>query len=455
MSSGQRLLSVLPKGIRSLRIEIESYNGNRYDVSGNYTELSIYESIYTPFLSGELILVDNSSMLSKFPFIGQEKLLVQWERDDELFEKRFFITGVFDVARALDGVGAYGLTLSSEKQMLNASSLFSKAYRGRSDEIIRSVYEEYLGSDLVIGTNGKTSHNVVFPFIKPLQAIDMMCRNTLAEDNTPMFMYESLYREETRLESFGSMYSADPIIDLEMKLESNNDPSKPEPTRDLSDGKGRVYEFSLPKSYETLERLGRGDYASQVTVSDPSTRRAEISDFDYRRHAPSLANDSVSEYFAIGGQRVNNRFDTRNVTIPLNRYAFNDEFPNLNTVEDLDRNIIRSYQSRHSTSTVKLYMDSIAYTLDNAEPFGVGKTVNFNMSRFSPKLQYTEDKDDYVNSGKYLVCAVRHYIKNGEYTMAAEIVRDGIGEDANLTPDGREPDYTEPVRVRSQIFPEF
>jgi hypothetical protein len=58
--------------------------------------------------------------------------------------------------------------------------------------------------------------------------------------------------------------------------------------------------------------------------------------------------------------------------------------------------------------------------------------VNYNITHFSPNLENNNDLIDEVNSGKYIVASLRHYIKNGEYTMSAELIRDGIGEDADL-----------------------
>jgi len=87
---------------------------------------------------------------------------------------------------------------------------------------------------------------------------------------------------------------------------------------------------------------------------------------------------------------------------------------------------------RHATTVVKVYMDSIAYTLDNDEPFTVGQTVTYNLVRFKPRLSNDEEQLDLVNSGKYIVSAIRHYIKDAEYRMSVELIRDGIGEKAQL-----------------------
>ena len=64
---------------------------------------------------------------------------------------------------------------------------------------------------------------------------------------------------------------------------------------------------------------------------------------------------------------------------------------------------------RLKSTSVNVYMNSVT-------DLEAGKTVDLKYYRFSPKLN-NEDIDDKVNSGKYLIAALRHYVKNGEYTM--------------------------------------
>jgi len=431
MSDSQQLLSVSPNGIRGFFVEIETTDGKLYDISGTILELSLYESIYFPYIHGELSVVDNSRMFSEFPFLGQEKLRVQWERDEESTVREFFITKVANIARNRDGYGVYELTITSEVQMRNSTSLFSRAYSGRGDEIISGVYADFLNTDLNVRVESKTSHSVVFPYMKPLQAADMIRKNVLADDDTPMFVYDSLYPNEVRLESLGSMFAKDPVTTIEPRKPSNQSPDGVS-TDEKLDERGTIYDTSISRAYNTYDQVNKGAYASYVNIVDPSTREYQKAEFDFKRDAPTISGEWITDNFTIGGENVNEIYDTKNYYLHRNRYAFNFEPPNLSSIEDLDLSILNSYLHRHANSVVKVYMDSIAYTLDTNESFGVGKTVNYNITHFSPNLENNNDLIDEVNSGKYIVASLRHYIKNGEYTMSAELIRDGIGEDADL-----------------------
>ena len=432
MSSDERqLLSVSPRGISGFLVEIQTTDGKLFDISGTIVELSLYESIYFPYIHGELSVVDNSRMISEFPFIGQEKIRVQWERDKETTVREFFITKVSNASRTLDGYGVYDLTITSRVQMQNATSLFSKSYSGRGDEIISDVYSEHLDTEINSVVRAKTSHSVVFPFMKPLQAADMIRKNVLAEDNTPMFVYDSLYQNEVRLESLGSMFAKDPIIQVKPTKPTNKSQDGVATDGSLEE-RATVYDTSISRAYNTYDQLNKGAYGSTVTIVDPSNREYQKARFDFKTSAPTIAGEWITDQFTVGGINVNEIADTKNYYLLRNEYAFNFELPNLSTIEDLDLSILNSYLYRHANSVVKVYMDSIAYTLDEGEPFGVGKTVDYVVPHFSPTLSSDDRQIDEVNSGKYIIASLRHYIKDSEYTMSVELIRDGVGEDANL-----------------------
>ena len=451
--STQDLLSTSPNGVRAFAVEIQTYENELFEITGTILEMSLYESIYFPYIHGELTLVDNSDMLSDFPFIGQERLRLRWERDDIITTREFLITKVANISRNRDGFGVYDLTITSEMQMRNATSLFSRSYRGRGDEIIKGIYSDYLNTELKGEATAKTSHNVVFPYMKPLQAADMIRKNVLAEDNTPLFVYESLYPNEVRLESLGEMFSKDPVVELKPKKPSNKD-SDGQASRQKLDERGTVYDTAITRAYNTYEQINKGAYGSYVTIADPSIREYQKVEFDFKKEAPTVSGEWITKDFTVGGVKVNEIYDTKNYYLHRNKYAFNTDFPNLSSIEDLDLSILNSYVNRHATTMLKVYIDSLAYVSNDGEPepFGVGKAVEYTIPKFSPALSPEDQQNDKVNSGKYIVASLRHYIKNGEYTMSAELIRDGIGEFADLDPLIEENPRGNPI---DPILPEF
>lgn len=452
------LAKVAPRKFRSLTAIITKYNGNTIEITNEITEISIYESIYTPFMYGDLVLIDTSAMLSTFPFVGQEKLRLIWEREDAKVETEFYITDVADASQINDSTGTYTLNFTSEKQMRNAFCLFSKSYKGNSVDIIKRIHKEYLQEDIATTTTGLLSHNIVFPYIKPIAAINMIQRTTPAEDGTPIFVFETLYSNKTHLNSMKGMLDQEPVMTIEPKNVVNSDNNK-SGAANMKAYRNQAFQMAIIKAYDTLDHIGQGSFGAQTISVDIGKQMADITDFDFRKHAPPISNDWITSFFAFenvpnsedipgsNGVRVNGIRSTKLHVQHKNTLAY-DDFPNLN---DVDPNVfasMKSYMKRLNTTSVHVHMNSVT-------ELEAGKTVDVIFPRFSPNLGVSEDINDKVNSGKYLISAIRHYIKNREYTMSLELIRDGMGKEASFYVNGQVPNFGAPLRIKKSLLPDL
>jgi hypothetical protein len=226
-----------------------------------------------------------------------------------------------------------------------------------------------------------------------------------------------------------------------------------------------IYEHTIKKSWNLHEQVGNGAFASKAMLVDPSRKKIEIRRFNFMNDAPPIANNWVSPLYRLpermdmGGnlKQMHELYDTRFHVTYQNSKAFSTMDPEF--IEDttntynlsgdnehcpIDRNIMNSYMSRMDITVVNVYMDS--FTTIRA-----GDTVLAKFLRFSPKLNEhgEEDDKDYINSGKYLISAVRHYIKNNEYTISMELIRDGMGEEAEFPEQQEWTNNIEPVVIIS------
>jgi hypothetical protein len=456
--SDPNLAKLSPRKFRSLTAYITKYNDTVVEITKEITEISIYESIYTPFMYGDLVIIDTSAMLSTFPFVGQEKLRLIWEREDKTVETEFYITDIADVSQINDSTGTYTLNFTSEKQVRNSFCLFSKSYKGNSVDIIKSIFKEYLREDIQTSTRGMLSHNVVFPYTKPISAINMVQQTTPAEDGTPMFVYETLYGNRTYLSSMKAMLNQAPVMKIEPKNIINSDNGNMI-VGGMKNYRNQINQMAIIKGYDTLSHISQGSFGAQTISVDIGKQMADITDFDFRKHAPPISKDWITTFFAFedvpnseniagsNGVRVNGIRSTKLHVQHKNTLAYED-FPNLNDVEPNVFASMKSYMKRLNTTTLHVYMNSVT-------ELEAGKTVDVVFPRFSPNLEGIDDIEDKVNSGKYLISAIRHYVKNRDYSMSLELVRDGMGETASFYGNNRVPNFGAPLRIKKSLLPEL
>lgn len=419
--------SILPNTIQELYISIVSYAGTEYDITRKVTKFTMYESIFDKFLSGQLTLVDNVELLSTAPIIGQEIIYITYKFKEETITHIFRVTDIEDAKEINDNSGAYILNFVSEKQFFNSTQFFSRSYKGRNTEIISKVHKDFLKEDVDVQSVGGSSHQIVYPYTKPYQAIDMVLMNTFAADKTPLFLYDTVNNTGAKLKSLGDMMNSDDKIDLKNIIKVNDD--RDGQTSRIIPGQSQTVEEQVIKGgYPTLRNYSKGLFASSITTFDISGKVYSENVFDYKRHAPNINSslkDYISEDWTFNDVKPNEASRSNHIYYLKDSKAYESEdVGNIHQVDSISLASMRSY-------TMRMRNQKILVIADPVHELEVGKLVDLNFRRMRPNIDAKEDRD-IINSGIYLCSAIKHVIKGGEYKMFIEAIRSGINKEVEL-----------------------
>lgn len=418
------------KSLDFVEVSVVTHNGETYDVSDNVSEFNIYEDIDRPFVHGELALIDNSGIANIFPLIGHEVIRIRFKRLGETsatIDKTFFVNGINNMKQINEQTATVMITLISPVQLVNAQSTFSKAYRGLNTDMIREMYNEYFKRDIDKISNGGTSHSVVFPYVKPLDAISMVLQNTYADDGTPLYLYETLYGNKLELRSWGEMMSAP--IDTKLGVDGtispiplSNQAKDAKASRNIPDWANRLDTVNVVDGYSLYDGIAAGWYKHDLAHCDVSKKTYNLSVYDYRKsNGTPKTRDYVRDSMYSDNIKTNSLFRTQ-VT---NDYAFNEDLPVLNSTSPTAMSNMKSFRNRMSTMRLEGGGPGI-------EGLRIGKCVGIDIPIRKPSFLAHEDQRDQINSGKYLVSAIRHTYKNKRYVIGIEMVRDGMNPDARI-----------------------
>ena len=81
-----------------------SQGENLYDVTQSFNSCVIFEDIFSPFISGKLVLIDKNDIMNSIPLIGQETVYLSFATpfDKNLFasdaSEKFTLSGEFMVS---------------------------------------------------------------------------------------------------------------------------------------------------------------------------------------------------------------------------------------------------------------------------------------------------------------------------------------------------------------------
>ena len=70
--------SLLNREIQINHVLLISHIGEVVDLSAIMTQIEIYENIFSPFISGNILINDSTNLIKNLPIIGQEKLEIEF-----------------------------------------------------------------------------------------------------------------------------------------------------------------------------------------------------------------------------------------------------------------------------------------------------------------------------------------------------------------------------------------
>ncbi len=172
------------------RIIITNDFGLEADITEFITSLGFYESIFTPFIVGDMTLQDMQDIMTNLSIVGREKITVSFSTpgiDPEIRTVNFRVIGQKSKIQPNKSRGyILNLRLVSENYFKNQTTRDSVSIKGKPEVIVQKIKEEYLSPDISLAfdeTNDE-EYSLVFPFQSPLEMIQKVMVNATPSDST-------------------------------------------------------------------------------------------------------------------------------------------------------------------------------------------------------------------------------------------------------------------------------
>lgn len=411
-----------PKVLQNLKVSIISgIDQQMTDITAQVARVDLFESIFAPYITVNMTIADTANLINEIPIVGQEVVQIYYQYKDQEIYKDFHVAEIKGAKVLTDTYGGYELVLKNHKEYLNSINTFSRSFSGRNTDIISQIHESYLGQEVEVLSDGGSSHNVVFPYVKPYSAIKGVVNRSFASDGTPLFLYETVNSETVKLQSLGDMLFEESALMLANETITNTN-ELGEGIRELPNRGPTATNQVIRNAYPTHRNIDRGYFASDVTTIDISNKTYSESVY--------TAKDNFEEqhifhdtYYSDNYRLDERSFDQLNASKRLfytqNGRAFNSSVGNLGQVDSITNATGRAYRGMLNNQTVR-------FDCDPTPDLEVGKMVDLTFKTMKPNLGNTSDDRDPVNSGSYLVTAIRHTIKGSKYTWTCEGMRSGI-----------------------------
>lgn len=408
-------------------------------------ELNLFEDIYSSTISGEVVLQDSLGLISRYLLNGTEFIQVQLQKtsNDPKYISRNY--RVYKISKRVisdsNGYEVYVLNFCSEEFLLGEQYRLSKAYKGKQiDFIIKDILNTYVLPKTANKPISIDATDGVYDFILPnkkiFETINWLTTYAQPADSkaegADMLFYEN--SQGYHFHSLQSLYQVKPY--QYYKFDPKNILNKGAGLIDIQQQLTNVSDFEVLDFFDTLSATTNGTFGNKVITIDPFTRKTDTAFFNYEKYKGQklnqfgltnnyknrLGDTMYGEPSVVpGGLEMGTlRMATSNANQKKTKYISQKPDSVANDI------MIEKYlPNRVSQLSLANYM-RIKITVPGDPLLSVGTIINFSTYGIGNDPNLNSRLEDKLYSGKYLVTAVRHIVKNNGYITVMEICKDSV-----------------------------
>jgi hypothetical protein len=400
-------------------VQITNAKGTKVDITDLVLEVNVYEDIFSPVMSGNIVVVDAVGLLNSLPIVGQEKIKIQitspmW--NTVKFE--FHSYSVTERQADNKTTTSYLVNFISKEAIDDKITRISKSYRGTQAMIAKTVFKDWISSTKNFSVEN-TSHNTSFivPYWSPFETINYLASRSMPNIPGPMasmVFYEN--QSGFRFESIQSMFKQESLGEL--KSRDSNIQSSTNVKSKIGYAGLTIEDYEVLELPDTLKSMSNGMLGTTLYSKDLTKNSWTKKDWNYLVEAPASLHLN------------------KNLLIPETN-AFGYKFKNVvnearftYTHDKIFTDIVDNFFPKEWVgSRISLLQQLNSTRLNISVPghilFSAGKLINLTFPNNAPVTSKNAGTDPFL-TGKYLITSVRHNFQIKFHRVTAECVKESI-----------------------------
>ena len=418
------------------------------------TDVEVFEHIEKPYLTGRIMLIDDSSFYENADIQGTERIqltIVSSEEDSTPIVKTFFVAKVEKIQKVQDNAQTLMIHLVEDIFYLSSLKNVNRHYTGSRSNIIGKIAQNFLNKRVFLTGKDKSVIEVIVPNLHPLEAMMWLNKKAVNSRGYPFYLYSTFVGDELRMENLGDILQRPALNAGEDDAAFSISSLKAQDTMNVTAQRRIIENHQMNSQENLLDLIRKGLISSKFEYIDTLTEDTRSIDYNSRTSLfKNLLNDGVLNEkqknpqvdFAeliedktidkfrpltctyIGGSMAFRDSDTAEGFTPFTYNAWNNSYGEYKTAADYKLNVISS------TMDAILKKNPLIINLNGLE-FIKGdahRTIGNNISiAVQSTHDQADDKVDRKKSGDYLIYSVRHMFKKtvDKYDVVMNCVKIG------------------------------
>jgi len=418
------------------------------------TDVEIFEHIEKPYLTGRMMVIDDSNFYENADIQGSERIQItieSTEEDSTPITKTFFVSKVEKIQKVQDNAQTLMIHLVEDVFYISSLKNINRHYTGSRSNIIGKIAQNFLNKKVFLTGKDRSVIEVIVPNMHPLEAMMWLNKKAASARGYPFYLYSTLVGDDFRMENLGDIL-------LRPALNAGKDDAaftissvKAQDTMNVTLQRRVIENHNMSSQENLLDLIRKGLISSKFEYIDTLTENTKSFSYNSRKDVfaklihdgilsnaqpnPSidyaeLIDDKLIETYKsvkstyVGGSMAYRDSDTAEGFTPFTYNAWNNSYGEYKTAADYKLNVI--------SATMDAILKKNPFTISlNGLEFIKGDAHRTIGNNILIQVQATHDQaDDGIDrkkSGSYLIYSVRHMFKKtvDKYDVSMNCVKIG------------------------------
>ena len=423
---------------------IYSYRHNKpIELKSHVDEIEIFESIGSPYLTGNFTMKDDMRFYDGVGINGSEMIVITLESPENVGHqiiKRFSIVEVTSTAKSADNIEALQIKICETNHFNNNLMKINKAYTDTPDIIIAKILKDNLDIDILMPAVKpfQKAIKVVIPYMSPFEAASWICSTMSTELGLPYFLFATLNDEKLQLKSLEEILR-NPAWNKKSPYRFSAAYNQTTSSLNSDQNVFNVGAFNSRSKENVLSLMASGSTAGLRSITDMTTGQLIDYHFDVDTLFQQLLETEIIDtdhepvfhsMYHFKGKSMN-EFNTFN----SHRIVANQTYNGISNLhEETSTGAYRLQSCKNALhnmirkSSISIRVPGIMYmTGFNAS---IGRQVDFiypanNTNANSQSSASDEEQLDKKRSGTYVIYTARHHFNQSQHNVDMSCVKLG------------------------------
>jgi hypothetical protein len=404
------------------KCDIFTSGGLRQDIAAQVIALTIFEDLFSPFMSGSLTVRESFDLVNLFPFVGEEMIeinvITPTLDDKKNISGLFYIYKMTDRTLLGDKLVGYVLHFISVEAVIDLNKKISKVYSGKPEEIVRNLLTEQ--------TNGLQTKKEIFTeptnkdvkfisnFWSPAKCINYVTSLAVNRNDAANFVFfENRYG--FYFISLDTLYTNGVYQEFTKDGYTRDSLPGGEDAKNVTEDYRRIENINVPVGFDYMDKIRSGVYASKLISYDLNKKIYNSKNYNVRDKYDKMKHLNPNP--ALGDNAI-----FRSNSLLINYPRDNANFSGYGDATNY----------KHLQERISLMKLAEATKLEISVPgrsdYTVGQKVSVTLNKIEPTTSGDDNQDmvDKMFSGFYIIAAINHYVTRERHECHMELIKDSL-----------------------------